>query len=148
MLNEKQKELVRTSFAAVAPIAPTAAALFYRRLFELDPTLRGMFRQANMEEQGRKLMQALSMAVASLDRLETLIQPLKAMGRRHAEYGVETGHYETVAAALLLTLEEGLGKLFTEEVRDAWTQVYALLAQTMQEGAREWNVTAAARLTA
>ena len=38
-----QKMLVQSTFAQVAPIAETAAALFYTRLFELDPSLRPMF---------------------------------------------------------------------------------------------------------
>jgi len=42
-MNLIQKALVQTSFAQVRPIADAAAALFYRRLFELDPTLRPLF---------------------------------------------------------------------------------------------------------
>mgnify|MGYP001555976096 CR=1 FL=1 len=42
------------------PIADTAAAMFYNRLFEIDPSLRRMFAATTMEEQGRKLMQMLT----------------------------------------------------------------------------------------
>jgi hypothetical protein len=44
-MNTRQIELVQSSFAQVAPIAGVAASLFYDRLFELDPALRGMFRR-------------------------------------------------------------------------------------------------------
>ena len=136
MLTVHQKTLVQDSFAIVAPIADDAAALFYRRLFELDPSLQGMFR-GDMAEQRRKLMQMLTAAVKGLDRLDQLVPVVKDLGRRHATYGVEDRHYETVGAALLWTLEKGLGKAFTPETKEAWATVYGILATTMQAAARE-----------
>ena len=136
MLTVHQKTLVQDSFAIVAPIADDAAALFYRRLFELDPSLERMFR-GDMAEQRRKLMQMLTAAVKGLDRLDQLVPVVKDLGRRHATYGVEDRHYETVGAALLWTLEKGLGKAFTPETKEAWATVYGILATTMQDAARE-----------
>jgi hemoglobin-like flavoprotein len=135
MPTERQRALVRETWATVAPIAPTAAALFYARLFALDPSLRGLFGHASMEEQGRKLMQTLSVAVGALDRLDTLIPAVEALGRRHGGYGVRDEHYATVGDALLWTLERGLGPAFTDEVREAWTAVYLTLAGVMQRAA-------------
>jgi len=129
-MNTLQKELVQTSFAQVRPIAEAAAALFYRRLFELDPALRPLFK-GEMEEQGRKLMDMLGLAVKGLDRPEALLPALATMGRRHAGYGVKEQDYETVGEALLWTLEQGLGPGFTPEIREAWTVLYKLVADTM-----------------
>ena len=126
--------LVRTSFAAVRPIADQAAALFYERLFTLDPALRPMFK-GDMRAQGAKLMQMIGLAVAGLDSLPTLVPALHDLGHRHAGYGVELRHYETVGSALIWTLEQGLGAAFTPAVRDAWLVAYHLLAKTMQAGA-------------
>jgi hemoglobin-like flavoprotein len=131
-----QKMLVQTTFAQVAPIAETAAALFYARLFELDPSLRPMF-TSDIQEQGRKLMQMIAVAVAGLDDLDALVPAVQALGKRHAGYGVQDEHYETVATALIWTLEVGLGDAFTFEVREAWGTVYWLLADTMKDGAAE-----------
>lgn len=122
--------LVKDSFRKVQPIADQAAALFYARLFELDPALRPLFR-GDLEEQGRKLMAMISMAVASLDRLDTLVPAVRQLGARHGAYGVRNEHYATVGTALLWTLEKGLGPAFTPEVRAAWTTTYTLLANTM-----------------
>ena len=113
-LNENH--LVLRSFAQVMPIAETAAELFYGRLFELDPTLRPMFR-GDMREQGRKLMQMLAVAVHGLDRLHEILPAVRAMGRRHAGYGVMDEHYDTVASGLLWTLDQGLGEQFTPDVK-------------------------------
>ena len=136
MLTNTQKTLVQESFAAVLPIADDAAALFYRRLFELDPSLERMFK-GDMAEQRRKLMQMLTAAVKGLDRLEQLVPVVEDLGRRHAGYGVADAHYDTVGAALLWTLEKGLGNAFTPEVKDAWVTVYGLLAGTMKNAAKE-----------
>ena len=136
MLTNTQKTLVQESFAAVLPIADDAAALFYRRLFELDPSLERMFKN-DMGEQRRKLMQMLTAAVKGLDRLEQLVPVVEELGRRHARYGVADAHYDTVGAALLWTLEKGLGYAFTPEVKDAWVTVYGVLAGTMKNAAKE-----------
>ena len=136
MVTDAQKSLVQNSFATVATIADDAAILFYQRLFELDPSLRPMFR-GDMAEQRKKLMQMITAAVKGLDRLEQLVPVVKDLGRRHAGYGVEDRHYDTVAEALLWTLEAGLGRAFTPEVKDAWVAVYTLLATTMKDAAKE-----------
>ena len=141
MLTERQKDLVQESFAAIQPIADDAAALFYRRLFEIDPALRHMFR-GDMADQRRKLMQMLTAAVKGLSRLDQLVPVVEDLGRRHATYGVDDAHYDTVGAALLWTLEKGLGETFTEEVETAWVTVYGLLASVMKNAAKEALVTA------
>jgi|SRR6187399_1652440 len=136
MLTVAQKDLVQNSFKSIATIADDAAILFYQKLFELDPSLKPMFR-GDMTEQRKKLMQMLTAAVKGLDRLEQLVPVVQDLGRRHGAYGVKESHYETVGAALLWTLEAGLGRDFTPEVKEAWTAVYGLLATTMKDAARE-----------
>jgi hemoglobin-like flavoprotein len=134
MMTETQIRLVQDSFAAIAPIADDAATLFYRRLFEIDPSLQQMFK-GDMREQRRKLMQMLTAAVKGLDRIDRLVPVVEDLGRRHAGYGVTDEHYNTVGEALLWTLEAGLGVAFTPSVRDAWATVYGLLAFTMKNAA-------------
>jgi len=126
---------VQTSFESLVPIADDVVALFYGRLFELDPTLRRMFKD-DLAPQRRKLAQMLSAAVKGLDHPERLIPVLRDLGRRHGEYGVKAAHYDMVGAALLWTLEKGLGRAFTPEVKDAWTAVYELVSTTMKEATR------------
>ena len=129
--------LVQHSWELVLPIADDAAQLFYRRLFELDPSLRSMFRQTNMTEQRRKLMQMITVAVRGLARLDELLPAVEALGMRHAGYGVTDAHYDTVGAALIWTLEQGLGGGFTPELRAAWITTYTVLAGVMKRGAAQ-----------
>ena len=135
-MTTQEVQLIRHSFAKVAPIADQAAALFYTRLFELDPSLRALF-HGDMAEQGRKLMHTLALCVGSLDRLAEIVPAVREIGRRHAAYRVRDEHYETVGTALLWTLEKGLGADFTADTRAAWAKVFWLLAETMKAGARD-----------
>jgi hemoglobin-like flavoprotein len=141
-MSPQQIDLVQKSFADVKPIAATAAELFYSRLFTLDPSLRGMFK-GDIARQGQMLMSMIGAAVAGLKNLETLAPVVRQLGARHAGYGVRTEHYATVGAALLWTLEQGLGAKFTPAVREAWAAAYELLSEVMQLGAlEEANLTA------
>lgn len=126
--------LVRSSWQQVLPIKDTAAALFYGRLFELDPKLRGMFK-GDMVEQGRKLMMIINTAVTSLDNLGPILGAVEDMGRRHVAYGVTEAHYDTVGSALIWALAEGLGEQFTPVVSDAWVETYTTLASAMKQAA-------------
>jgi hemoglobin-like flavoprotein len=140
-MTPQQVSLVRSSFAKVTPIADSAAKLFYGRLFELDPTLRPLFK-SDMETQGNKLMTMIGGAVSLLDQPDALIPVVQSLGRRHAGYGVEDEHYETVGAALLWTLEKGLGADFTLDVEQAWVTTYEVLSNTMKAAANEQFETA------
>lgn len=135
-MTPQQKELVQKTWTMVVPIADTAAELFYGRLFELEPSYRAMFKH-DMAEQGKKLMKTINIAVTALDDVEPLVPVLKKMGADHVGYGVKERDYNVVGAALIWTLEKGLGDAFTDEVKNAWGAVYELLASVMKEGAAE-----------
>jgi nitric oxide dioxygenase len=138
-MTPRQQLLITQSWAQVAPIADQAATIFYARLFELDPSIRPMFAHTDMAGQRRNLVQTLTVVVKSIDRLETIVPAVEALGRRHAGYGVIPAHFATVGAALLDTLATGLGDAFTPEVRQAWSAAYGILAGVMigamEEGA-------------
>ena len=134
-MTREQKRLVQVSFQQVKPMADIVASLFYSCLFDLDPGLEDLF-EGDLEEQGRKLMQLLALAVKGLDRLDQLVPTLLALGSRHAAYGIDEHDYKSAQRALLWTLERALGAAFTPEVKEAWIVVYELLADTMKLGAR------------
>jgi len=135
-MTPEQAEMVKSSWAKVVPIADQAAELFYGKLFELDPSLKLLFK-GDMTEQGKKLMKMINTAVNGLDRLDEIVPAVQQLGVRHIGYGVKDEHYDTVGAALLWTLEAGLGDAFTENVKESWATVYGLLADTMKAAAAE-----------
>ncbi len=134
-MTKGQQDLVRSSFAAIAPNAAAVAATFYARLFELDPALRALF-GADMAAQGRKLMAMITTAVDNLHNLGAVIPAVEQLGVRHVGYGVTNRHYDAVGSALLWTLEQGLGDAFTPATRAAWSECYLTLAGVMQQAAR------------
>ena len=142
-MTPQQIALVQESFRKVMPIADTAAGMFYARLFELDPSLRSLFK-GELRKQGMMLMSMIGSAVRGLTDTNALVPVLHALGRRHSGYGVTDAHYTTVAEALLWTLQQGLGDEFTAETREAWVAAYSLMASVMQQGGREQPVRAAA----
>ncbi len=135
MVSVAQIALVQDTWRRVLPIQNEVARLFYERLFELDPSLTSLFSSIDLRAQGRKLTSMVSVAVNGLTRLDSIVPAVRELGHRHAGYGVKDAHYDTVAKALLWTLEQGLGDAFTPQVLLAWTEVYGLLSTTMKEAA-------------
>ncbi len=136
-MTPSQIEIVNKTWRQVLALGDEAAKLFYDRLFEIDPAVRPLFTADNMPEQRKKLMLMLGAAVAGLEDLHALVPVLQDLGRRHVGYGVTEDHYDSVGAALLWTLERGLGEAWNEDVSEAWAAVYALVAEVMIDAARD-----------
>jgi hemoglobin-like flavoprotein len=130
----QQIGLVQSTFRNIEPMATMAAGIFYKRLFEIEPTTTALFK-GDIKQQGQKFMQVLAVAVGGLSNVSTLVPMIQQLGLRHAGYGVRAEHYESVRQALLWTLALTLQDAYTEDVRSAWSTAYALLAGVMKEAA-------------
>jgi len=136
-LTPHQVVLVQSTFRTIQPMTATAAELFYKRLFEIEPATATLFK-GDMNQQGRRFMQVLAAAVGSLSSMSTLVTIVQRLGLRHAASGVRAEHYDSVQQALLWTLALILQDDYTDEVRSAWATAYAMLAGVMKEAA--WGV--------
>jgi hemoglobin-like flavoprotein len=125
-----QVKAIQESFAKVVPISEQAAALFYGRLFEIAPAVKPLFR-GDIEEQGRKLMAMLAAVVNGLGNIETILPAASALAKRHIDYGAKASDYKPVGAALLWTLQRGLGSEWTPELAAAWAEAYTVLSGFM-----------------
>lgn len=134
-LTPAQIRLVRQTWGQIVPIADTAARIFYDRLFETSPQLAPLFDGADLPAQRKKLVQAINRVVLSLDRIDQQLPVIRDLGRRHVDYGVEAAHYGDVGAALLWTLEAGLGEAWSDDAETAWTNAYGMLAGAMIDAA-------------
>lgn len=124
--------LIKNSWQLVAKIEiETVGGLFYNRLFEIAPEVKPMFKKTALPEQSRKLMGMLSYIVSKLDSLDDILDEVTKLAQRHTKYGVKERHYTAVGAALIWTLEKGLGSHWNNEVRLAWIKVYAILSTAM-----------------
>jgi len=73
----------------------------------------------------------LAVVVNGLTNLESILPAASALAKRHVAYGVKPDHYAPVGAALLWTLERGLGAAWTQELAAAWAAAYGTLSQFM-----------------
>ncbi len=129
-----QIALVQATYAKIAPIYVTAGALFYRRLFQLDPELRQLF-LGDMLAQSRKLMEMIALVVENLGQFDDLLPRIQLLGRAHIGYGARAEHYNTVGVALVWAIRQGLEEQFTPADEQAWMAAYTLLAEAMKAGA-------------
>ncbi|MBV8030481.1 MAG: hemin receptor [Betaproteobacteria bacterium] len=130
-MSPEDAELVERTWKGILPIRDTFAELFYRKLFELDPGLRPLFK-GDLKEQGRNLVAMMSIAVRHLRKPEAIATALRELGRRHASYGVRDEHYELVRTALILSLDLSLGEEFGPQARGAWEAAYDALSGAMR----------------
>lgn len=135
-MTPEQIEIVQSSFKKVVPIADAAADIFYDRLFEIAPDTRALFPEV-MTDQKKKLMQMIGVAVNGLKDLDAIVPAVKELGARHVGYNVTEAHYDSVGAALIFTLDKGLGDDFTPDAKAAWTETYGLLAGVMKDAQKE-----------
>jgi hemoglobin-like flavoprotein len=132
-MDAKQIELVQRTFEQrVRPIAQEAGEMMYLRLFEMEPSLKPLFK-GDIKRQGEMLMTAIGLAVQNLDHPEKVEQATKELGARHYGYGVQPSYYNIFGAALMWALEQVIGPDFTPEVKEAWGETYALLSKSMRE---------------
>ena len=140
-MTPQQQDLVRKSWSLFDPTSLSVSVQFYDRLFELDPGVQQLFAGIDIAEQERKLMSMLAQIVQALDQPDELVSQVAALGRRHVHYGVKDADYESVGAALLWTLEQGLGDKFTPDVRAAWAEAYLTVATVMRRAATRGQIT-------
>jgi hemoglobin-like flavoprotein len=135
-MTPRQIELVQHSLNMIGPNLESVAMTFYDRVFEVNPSLRHMFRGPR-EDQARKLAHVLTLVVRGLSRPQQILGAVEDLGRRHVAYGVRPEHYDAIGDALLWTLHTGFGDAFIPEMREAWTCAYQFLSSTMQRAAAE-----------
>jgi hemoglobin-like flavoprotein len=136
MMDDRTISILETTFAEFARGKEGSAALFYERLFAIDPSLRRLFAETEMKSQQTKLMAALGLVVAGLRDLDKVVPVLERLAVHHVGYGVEEDHYQTVGSALIQTLALSFGERFTPDIRAAWTSAYGLVSGVMIEAAR------------
>ena len=131
-----QVELLQKTWQMVLPHKEIVAEMFYNKLFEMDPSVRPMFKN-DMKRQGDVLISTLTPIVHLIDKADQITPILEYMGKTHVNYGVVPEHYKTVGAALLWTLEQGLAEAFTDEVKQAWVAAYTRISTIMINAAQQ-----------
>ena len=135
-------QLLRDTFSAITPKADDLAKTFYDTLFERYPGVRPLFENVRFDEQRKKLIRALALVVRNLEKPDYLKAYLGGLGQMHVAYGAEEAHYAAVGECLLAALESIAGSAWNDEVRQAWSDAYGVVAQLMIDGTRKLEVEA------
>ncbi len=136
-MDVKQIELVQKTFEkSVGPIAQEAGEIMYLRLFEMDPSLKPLFK-GDIKRQGEMLFIAIGLAIQNIDNPARMAEAVAELGKRHQGYGVQAGYFNIFGAALMWSLGQVIGPDFTPEVKVAWGEAYSLLAKAMREASRK-----------
>lgn len=103
---------------------------YYYHLFELAPEIRPLFTKS-MVSQGRMLANMIKSVVVNIAQDYNLFRlSLEAMARNHNKMGIKSEYYALSGLVLFLTIRVCLGeKLYNEEIRIAWTRLYARMMQ-------------------
>ncbi|TFE71818.1 globin domain-containing protein [Methylacidiphilum caldifontis] len=125
-------KLIQKSWLRVIDKADEAGLLFYRRLFDVEPKVRPLFKE-NIEKQGRKLMDVLNWIVLNLQDVDTALDAARELARRHVKYGVKVEHYPLIGHTLIWTLRKMIGSEWTRQLEQLWTAAYEALSKTMIE---------------
>ncbi|MDP1675920.1 MAG: globin domain-containing protein [Bacteroidota bacterium] len=130
-MTPRQQELVRTSFSLVLSQEERITELLYQELFRLEPSTKALFR-GDINEQRKKLMRMLQIAVENLGDKATLQTMLFNLGMIHQSYGVEEHHFVSFGKSLNFALKSVLKDAFTPEVEASWIAAYHYFAVTMK----------------
>jgi nitric oxide dioxygenase len=69
--------------------------------------------------------------------IELLTEILLDLGAKHVTYGVKPEYFPSMGRALLHAVKERLGDEWTDEVKDAWVEVYGALSYDMIRGQKQ-----------
>ncbi|MGB1546910.1 MAG: globin domain-containing protein [Alphaproteobacteria bacterium] len=135
-MTPEEAKLVQETFKQLEANTDHVAAVFYERLFALDPSLRDLFR-GDLETQGRKLITMLKMITKAIDSLYAILPAIETLAFQHVRFGVRPADYDTFGKALIEMLESELGPDCTPEVKAAWQQAYTEISSLMKEAAKD-----------
>lgn len=127
-------DTVRGSWALVEPHTEELTRFFYGLLFQNMPSARELF-PIDMSTQRSRLFRALVHVVQVVDRPDELDPFLAQLGRDHRKFAVTDDHYAALGVALVGAVQEFSGRVWTEDVRAAWTRAYAVIADRMLSAA-------------
>ena len=151
-LDDRDIELVQTTFKKVAAVGPEAAGrILFGHIFRIAPEAKALFSFAQdeetmwlpgsrLEKHGARVVNTVGTAVSLLKDLETLVPVLQKLGLQHVGYKVLPPHYDVVGQAFIATLEDALQTEFTEAVKNAYLKVWKIVQATMMgDNYTDWD---------
>lgn len=129
-LSKTDIEIVRSSFRKLGLISEVLAAIFYERLLEALPPIRGHFKTGALL-QYRMLIYGLGQVIKYLDNPKKLSEVLDYLRSKHDGFELTKSDYEKAKEALLFTLKKGFGPSYSGKLENAWRRFADQLLQEL-----------------
>ncbi len=130
MLSDKTIETVKAITPVVAANAETITCRFYQRMFEGDPQVKAFFNQAHQHSGGQQkaLAGAICAYFSNIDNLGALGPAVEVIAQKHCSLSILPEHYPIVGKHLLAAIKDVMGDAATDEIIEAVTEAYGVLA--------------------
>lgn len=130
MLSNDTRAIIKSTVPVLEEHGVAITTVFYRNLFEAHPELLNIFNHTN-QAQGRQqtaLAKAVYAAAVHIDDLAEIMPAIIQIAHKHVSLGVKPEHYPIVGEFLLKAMEEVLGDAATDDIINAWTEAYGVIA--------------------
>ncbi len=133
MLSEQSRPYIDASVPVLRENGLQITSLFYRNMFEEEPSLTNLFNMGNQANgsQQQSLASAVFAYAANYKNGDALAPVLNRIAHKHASVGLTAAHYPIVGRHLLGAISETLGDAATPELMAAWDEAYWLLADEL-----------------
>lgn len=131
---------LRNFFAEMEPRLPAIFALSHRRLFEVEPSLGRYFKEGEREhlplffakiQSVVKTTRSSQLWPAGAATGQMLVPEVAALGRSHANFGVEPAHFSLMNDMLAWTCKELAFEEFTLLVEEGLAFVFDVLGASL-----------------
>lgn len=130
MLDQQRIDIVKSTVPVLEQYGEKITTRFYELMFGAHPELLNIFNHANQKQgrQQRALANAVYGAAMYIDNLEAILPVVKNIAQKHRSLGIKAEHYPIVGKYLILAIKDVLGDQATDEIIDAWTEAYGVIA--------------------
>lgn len=131
MLDQKTKDIVKSTVPVLKEHGVEITTTFYNDMFERYPEVKGMFNMDNQKSgaQPKALAMTVLAAAQNIDDLSVLAPAVEKIGHVHVNSKVKPEHYPIVGECLLRAIKTVLGDAATDEVIEAWGKAYEEIAK-------------------
>jgi nitric oxide dioxygenase len=130
MLDTKTIEIIKSTVPVLEKHGGDITKTFYKLMFINHPELLNIFNHAN-QKQGRQqkaLANSVYAAAKYIDQLEVILPVVTQISHKHRSLGIKPEHYPIVGEHLILAIKEVLKEGATDEIIEAWTKAYGVIA--------------------
>ena len=130
LLDQKRIDLIKSTVPVLEQHGEKITTRFYQLMFGAHPELLNIFNHANQKQgkQQRALAGAVYAAAMYIDNLEAIFPVVNQIAQKHRSLGIKPEHYPIVGKYLILAIKDVLGDGATDEIIEAWTAAYGVIA--------------------